>query len=1609
MGIEQRPYIGTWRLNNRQLVQYTPDCLVYINGDLTVPGSNLRGEQSRLNLQPYITSVSVEGSVEPGGHSANVSVSLPVHLLESVVRDAQFILRPALEVHVYMRGYFPVRGLFRETGDDVEVYDSETGQFAAGEPDVTFEEFEGEGDTEQVDGEGVETPTSTLNLEDTIANSCLSPAQQQVANTIAQTIRNAGYSDNLALAAITNGIQESSLNPNAVQQTTWTDSSGDERQPTGALGIFQLLPDKGAGAGVAGFENGKAAGTSETESTYDAFDVDTNTRRMIWEMQNTKFGESIRQAEAEGASAAVLTDLWSHDLERSQSSDSRVPIGVECFGEDAMGATGGSFETFNTLNVDEALSGSNEFEGRGWHSKQVWDDLLSYPYYHVFHGVVTDVSFSYSGGFQTAQMNCASMLHFWQYHKVSTSAAARGVKVANSGLKTSYTGNWYTNKTPYEIIYSLWHDTAGSAAGLSSTFSQKTNIAASYQGASLFSIAIEYWRRRFQTQMNNLRLHGISGQLFNSAQAAFLGRLSKDEAKALFPSEGGAHQGSTNILSAAQALNLLDPRKTATNEKAAAEQEQTGTAGEGQTGLFEEGDQVELNIFSMLPFVYDIGSLGAPALFESAFMSKLDIAQQVCEATNFEFFQDMDGDFVFKPHMYNMDTSSSRVYRIEDIDLIDINFSEKEPIATYVTAKGNTFENVQGTGTEGEWGASGLYVDYRLVAQFGWRPGDMEISYYNDARRMFYAAINKLDLLNIEMSSGSCNIPLRPEMRPGYPVYIPYLDAFYYVPSFSHSYQVGGRCTTSLQLTGKRAKFFAPGDTADMNGGLDTIHLENLAYPPKPLQVLDDENNARMVGFPNVVMALDPQGVNPLELIAGADFTDLTDTQSLRALLYYAVQMRNEITGPDSQGYYQYQGDLFGGKKVSLYISDPEQERGSGVYQEGQAIDLRAVGEVSTEIDKANLQQGIQTVDTATVTGPDDQQISASTEAINFLQELAEWGENWLSGSALSGWENPNSSANYLSLLANQKSRYTCDQIPGFFRYYSQAHPDEEHQGVAFDFDDTGAVVEDGSKASTGDLPTGGEVFLRDTVSPEAGIIAPETALEFQDGAVKRGIYVKDAYGDLQAVPTGAIQNISFMRHTETRWQEVTVPAVVRKRRPTKNRIQNNVWNNWRGLIATKYTRNLSEYMDTAVGTFVTDNLLPPLNTLKNGGTTTATPGGVPNFAMPSSYFPYGQQATSQDTFEDIAVRYNIDTSGGNDLKHFRTVLEAVARSMVAAFWQGYQDTINGAVVAVDVVEAQMTHLVPQPKPKQQSKTEMQKKTVEGYSPVFPVSDEKGYTVIGAYRYGRGVDIVANNPFDQLLKTDPLSAIDRETVEAYVDTVIKGAQTATITKTDADGDPMNEGGSPVSTTVEVNAADAHNNMMEAITGTLSSQQILDLGLGKMSGGQLEVNLMNWFADQVRDGTQKIPIENSAYSLADLGFSKDTLPYASEYRGAEADVSLPAFSTDFVDIAAQQDIGKAEAYADLEFDPSSGEPILDIPSVYQTLEQGSKTPDWRQSQSALRGLALENRQPSTAQEFQAVIDRFDDSVRNSFQQLKDETLTQDAERAAQQAASTTEET
>ena len=74
------------------------------------------------------------------------------------------------------------------------------------------------------------------------------------------------------------------------------------------------------------------------------------------------------------------------------------------------------------------------------------------------------------------------------------------------------------------------------------------------------------------------------------------------------------------------------------------------------------GNTTRQDALKQQAFSIDMGVLGNINIFETEYLSKLEIANAVRTITGFEFYQDVTGDLVFKPPMYNMDTSTDPVY-----------------------------------------------------------------------------------------------------------------------------------------------------------------------------------------------------------------------------------------------------------------------------------------------------------------------------------------------------------------------------------------------------------------------------------------------------------------------------------------------------------------------------------------------------------------------------------------------------------------------------------------------------------------------------------------------------------------------------------------------------------------------------------------------------------------------------------------------------------------------------------------------------------------------------------------------------------------------------------
>jgi hypothetical protein len=483
-------------------------------------------------------------------------------------------------------------------------------------------------------------------------------------------------------------------------------------------------------------------------------------------------------------------------------------------------------------------------------------------YYPIFWGLVTEVSDNYSGGEHTFSINCADILKWWELCKMNiTPAFTQG----SGQLGKSIFGNVLFGSNPYDMIWSLAQQSfgdvvvgTGSLINLTKESTQKQTF-----NVALGDITL-YWQQRFTKIRSNLMLYGTAGNVVR-------GDLLDQE----FRKKGG----SKNF--ASQAVR----------------QANGGT--EGSQMVFDPSDP------SVTAFRTQFSQAGQVNFWTSEYQTKLEIANACKEAIGFEFFMDVTGDIVFKPPFYNLDVLSNKpVSWIQDIDIIDWDLSESEAeVVTQLQLSGSFGGNID-YGMPEEATPTTSVTDYHLLRKYGWRTQTYNSEFSANPVQMFNIGLDMLDRMNSKRFRGSVNIPLRPELRLGFPIYLAPKDQVWYVSGISHSIPFGGRAQTTLTLTAKRSKFVAPNGIGSMKttysggggksptgkgsptytakqlavGGNFTIKVGDAAQLPPTNQqleasasgsnpyeplVLRHPKTGRLLGYPNVVLAYTRPFVDP--------------------------------------------------------------------------------------------------------------------------------------------------------------------------------------------------------------------------------------------------------------------------------------------------------------------------------------------------------------------------------------------------------------------------------------------------------------------------------------------------------------------------------------------------------------------------------------------------------------------------------------------------------------------------------------------------------------------------------------------------------------------------
>jgi len=474
-------------------------------------------------------------------------------------------------------------------------------------------------------------------------------------------------------------------------------------------------------------------------------------------------------------------------------------------------------------------------------------------YYKIFWGLVSTVSQNWSNGVTSISIQCKDILRWWELTQSIVNPAFLDIGKSASGY--NMWGNKFAGANPYTVILILARESMGdfplSDGSFLSSIPEKGR-----EGLALKEFAssiMAYWQLKFSNIWNRLVLYGTSGQAYT-----FQGMGNKTPAEisnAIFMEES-------------KTLNL-----------------------NAQTAQFKNQPH------EIAAFKQELSRAGDVDFFQNEFQSKLSLALTARDqAGAYEFYCDTTGDIIFKPPFYNMNVIPNKpISWIQDFEIIDDGITDTEAeIYTHITSSGNAFGGVMDYGLNDDITTprTGV-IDYHLLRRYGWRRLNIQVEWAGNARKLFYYLLDQMDKINSKRISGSITIPMRPELRMGFPVWIPKYDSFFYVQGIAHNFSPGGQATSTLSLTAKRSKFIAPknigmmkitpgsvpkdkntvtyeisfpsnaGETSgaavpggttggDQNSGASQAKTDGLRFDAPA--IVRDPENGRLLGFPNAVM-----------------------------------------------------------------------------------------------------------------------------------------------------------------------------------------------------------------------------------------------------------------------------------------------------------------------------------------------------------------------------------------------------------------------------------------------------------------------------------------------------------------------------------------------------------------------------------------------------------------------------------------------------------------------------------------------------------------------------------------------------------------------------------
>lgn len=445
-------------------------------------------------------------------------------------------------------------------------------------------------------------------------------------------------------------------------------------------------------------------------------------------------------------------------------------------------------------------------------------------YRRVFKGLVSHIGYNDNGKTLEIQIQCYGSMHFLELMQINIHPAVQ--TAASTGVNLTVYQSIMAHKNPYLILqamlaYSL--DTAGfQQVNLGAPTPTKKN---SVYSAAVANGYISKWQEVMRHVATEVHIYGT----------AYKDQQTKSRTQE--PPKRGAK--GKNTLAAASTYQATQYE-------------------------FEMQDDLYYKQIRQYQPEMTITDL---SLLNNKIISRLEYIRQMLHIINFEGYQDIDGKIIIKPPLYNLDvtnlgqrnqktsatpdgtgdanTSASNplteIYEqtnpfiIYLDEILTENESEDQAAVrkTRTTVCGN-INPAFNVGFDPQLLSVAEYIDIPKLQKFGLREEPtIQVPWIQAGSMSLFAhAVAETVRANRGYRTYTVTIPIRPELKLGFPIYFPHKDMYGYIKSVNISYSVGQTATMSVTCDSLRRRVLIPTQQKDDKGNPYTKHTSasNLIY-----------------------------------------------------------------------------------------------------------------------------------------------------------------------------------------------------------------------------------------------------------------------------------------------------------------------------------------------------------------------------------------------------------------------------------------------------------------------------------------------------------------------------------------------------------------------------------------------------------------------------------------------------------------------------------------------------------------------------------------------------------------------------------------------------------